>query len=217
MTIAKESKRIDKITVKRIQDDDGQLDYLGEFADSPDDYAIVATGEHEGEFVKDLPCECGLTESQHTECSGQTIGEWCELGENHCCEFDRVEISRGHDYRYFNPQVDSGVTDDDEQRKYAMQDYDRAKDYGQSWWFMGVKAEAQISIPDGGRTAYGQTRTIQRIASGGLWGIESDSEDSYFTEIEDEELSQLKDQLHALGFSKRAISVAFRNVERVEV
>lgn len=210
MTTQRESKRIDKVTVKWIQDDDGDLSWLGEYSDSPENLAIVATGQYEGEFVDDLPCECEHSRESHKEVEDG----YAPCSECDCEDFDQVTIQRGREYRYFNPEVDSSVTDRDESRKYAMQDYKRMKDYGNDWYFIGIQAEARISIPDGGRTVNGQTRTIQRITSGGLWGIESDSEESHFAEVEREELDQLKTQLHALGFSKRAIVAAFRNVER---
>jgi len=196
----RDSKRIDTVTIKRIQDDDGDLSWLGEFADTADtDYSIVAFGQHEGEFVKDLPCECGHLESRHnddgcTECLTPS-GETCDY-------FDRVDVPRGRDYRYFNPEVDSSVTDDSEQRTYALQDYKRARDYGQTWAFEGVRADARVII----------NGTVQVVTSGGLYGIESDSEANYFDEVGKEQLAELKGQLHALGFSKRAISAAFRDV-----
>jgi len=52
---------------------------------------------------------------------------------------------------------------------------------------------------------------LQDVSSGGLWGIESDSDASYLKEIEAEELSELRKQLYAMGFSKRAIATAVKN------
>ena len=37
--------------------------------------------------------------------------------------------------------------------------------------------------------------------------------EDYIKSVEDEELASLRTQLHELGFSQRAISAAFRNVE----
>lgn len=78
------------------------------------------------------------------------------------------------------------------------------RDYGNGWCYMGVTASAQVQL-DGSLT--------QTIRSGGLWGIESDSDESYFTEVETEQLNELRSQLHAIGFTKRAVSAAFRNVQ----
>src|SRR5215472_2019551 len=73
--------------------------------------------------------------------------------------------------------------------------------------FVGIRAEAEVSFPTSPNYAL-----IQRVTSGGLWGIESDSSEEYLQEIEQEELRQLREQLHAMGFSKRAISAAFADV-----
>ena len=75
------------------------------------------------------------------------------------------------------------------------------------WCFIGIRAEAEITLAD---------HVTQTISSGGLWGIESDSDRAYFESIEQEELAELSNQLHAAGFSKRAIAAAFKNVERKE-
>ena len=66
--------------------------------------------------------------------------------------------------------------------------------------FIGVRACADITIGD----------TRQPIYSGGLWGIESDSEASYLKEVESEELASLRETLYELGFSKRAIATAVK-------
>ena len=67
--------------------------------------------------------------------------------------------------------------------------------------YIGIRAEAEIVI----------NSVIQRISSGGLWGTESDSDESYLKEIEQEELSDLRSILHELGFSKRAIAAAVKS------
>jgi len=125
-------------------------------------------------------------------------------------------------YRYFNPSfnyVDAkGRAKDltpDEVRKYARQDYERMEGLNsQQWGFIGIRAEADVLIPTGA-TANG-CFVSQEITSGGLWGIESDSDAGHFAEVEKEELAELEAQLHAIGFSKRAIAAAFKDVEHVE-
>ena len=84
------------------------------------------------------------------------------------------------------------------------------------WCYLGIRAEAEIignEQKDGPNKWHG---VVQTISSGGLWGIESDSDRSYLEEVQEEELSNLKTELRALGFSKRAISTAFKNVEEKE-
>ena len=76
------------------------------------------------------------------------------------------------------------------------------------WCMVGVRAEAEISIPTG--PGYS---TLQTIHSGGLWGIESNSGADYIASVEKDELDNLRAQLTALGFSKRAIAMAFKDVQ----
>jgi hypothetical protein len=129
----------------------------------------------------------------------------CDCGE-------RGDMGR-HEYRFFNPsfnyiQADGSLlapNTAEEVRKYVAQDYARMESlYRGDWCYIGIKAEAKISIPSGNYS------TLQTIHSGGLWGIESDSDKSYFAEVQADELADLRAQLSALGFSKRAIAVAFK-------
>ena len=57
--------------------------------------------------------------------------------------------------------------------------------------FIGIRAEAEILVHG----------VCQTITSGGLWGIESDSDHQYLSEVEQEEIDQLKAILQSLGFS----------------
>jgi len=58
--------------------------------------------------------------------------------------------------------------------------------------------------------------TIQRIRSGGLWGIESDSEPAYFRTIGHDELCDLRATLAEMGFSKRQLADGFHGIEDSE-
>ena len=69
--------------------------------------------------------------------------------------------------------------------------------------FIGVQATAEVTV--GG--------VCQTLTSGGLWGIESDSEESYFAEIEAEQLSELRGILAEIDFSKRAIATAVNEAQ----
>lgn len=197
------AKRILSVTVKRIADNDGETAPMGEFSDTPNDYAIVHVGEHSGEFVSDVPCTCG-----HPDHSGN-VDELCGANaETSTCDCDYYQADlpeRGREFRYFNGPVDNyeGETAEDI-RKYCQQDYSRMKGLlAGDWGYIGIKAYADLQT----------NGTIQTITSGGLWGIETDSEASYFTEIEKEELADLRRELEAIGFTKRAVSAAFRNVQ----
>src|SRR5260221_5815308 len=107
--------------------------------------------------------------------------------------------------RMYDPDPDTSYLEQDE---FA----DRLDQYKRDVFsFIGIRADAEINIP-GGDLAF----IAQDITSGGLWGIESDSDAAYLKEIEDEQLSELRDQLHAIGFSNRAISAGMREIEREE-
>lgn len=157
--------------------------------------------------------------SNEDEESGRNLWqEWYENGnqlglypilDNECDCGGNLRVGNYH--RYFNPSfnyVDAkGNAKDltaDEVIRYTKQDFKHMESLNDgSECFYGVMAEAEITVGD----------ICQTITSGGIWGIESYSDDSYFKEMEDEQLHKLKQQLTALGFSKRAISTAFKNVE----
>lgn len=66
--------------------------------------------------------------------------------------------------------------------------------------YIGVRVLADIQIQN----------IIQTVSSGGLWGIEDDSDESYLREVAQEELHELRAILSDLGFSKRAIASAIK-------
>lgn len=89
----------------------------------------------------------------------------------------------------------------------VRQDYARAEALSRGeWCYVGVSAKAEIAFP-------GST-VVQRLTSGGLWGIESDSGEDDFAEVEAEELNALRDELTAAGFTPRQIDLAFKSVRR---
>lgn len=62
------------------------------------------------------------------------------------------------------------------------------------WCYMGCYAEAEVSYPTGGGN-----RRLETLRSGGLWGIESDSDAKYAGEVEGQELADLKGHLSQFG------------------
>jgi hypothetical protein len=109
-------------------------------------------------------------------------------------------------YKFYNGPVGNYLgIEPDEIRKYIAQDFERMKSFNAGEWsYIGISAEAEVQLMTHG--------TIQRVTSGGLWGIESDSGD-YLDEVGKEQLDELRTQLHAMGFSKRAIAKAFEDVK----
>ena len=131
------------------------------------------------------------------------IGEYSnDPGKNAIDRQERGDMQRG-EYRYCNIELSGEDTGNPES---VEQDYQRLEAFNQGqWWEIGVVAKATVQLrPDG---------PIQTLHSGGLWGIESDSEDGYMNEVKQDELAALADELAAVGFGKAAIKRAIRNAE----
>jgi hypothetical protein len=120
------------------------------------------------------------------------------------------------EYRYFNPSFNyvkkAGTPLDltaEEVREYTRQDYERMERLNRGdWCFIGIVAHAEIGL-----SRPGNTYLIELVHSGGLYGLESDAGE-YLESVEQDQLADLKQVLKDLGFSSRAISQAFKNVER---
>jgi hypothetical protein len=122
------------------------------------------------------------------------------------CDCRRGEWN-ARQYRYFNGPVENykGIPPA-EIRKYIEQDYERMEGLNDGrWGFIGIRVDAEVVLGEG-------HRVLQTVSSGGLWGIESDADADYLKSIHAEELEQLKDELHSIGFGKRAIATAFKSV-----
>lgn len=148
------------------------------------------------------------------------------------CDCGEHGDMRRNEYRYFNPSLNyvdkSGHLGADYKddpngpatvRGYVRQDYERMESLNAgNWCFIGIRAEAEIRYPymtegRGGRTYF----KTDVITSDGLYGIESDAGDDHIKSTIQEELSQLKAQLLALGVSKRAIATAFKEVQESDI
>jgi len=130
------------------------------------------------------------------------IGEYGRHPEGPCAidRQERGDMGR-NEHRYFNPAMtgeETGNPDSPEQDYKRMEDYNRGE-----WCMMGVFATADVVLTG---------NVVQKVRSGGLWGIESDSDEGYFTEIADEQMSELRDELKAVGFTGREITAAFKRL-----
>lgn len=91
----------------------------------------------------------------------------------------------------------------------ALEAYHRAESPNEGmWWYLGITAYADIQVSKGS--------VIQTISSGGLWGIESDSDESYFGEVICDELTELRSELESLGFTVEQIDDAFCKYEVID-
>jgi hypothetical protein len=220
----KQAKRILRIGIARLPDDDPDTSWLGE-------YSSKRTSEFSIDRAHNEDCATQHAEESQghiTRATDYLRAQWDSLphdSEEYLALDDALDILGfasdaveecdcghywdRHTYRFFNPSFNyidaQGNTlpeyTPEDVRKYVAQDYARmeALNNGQ-WEFIGIRACADVTI--------GNTR--QSIYSGGLWGIESDSEASYLKEVESEELASLRETLYELGFSKRAIATAVK-------
>ncbi len=95
-----------------------------------------------------------------------------------------------------------GIGREDAER-YAAQNKKRLEAfYDAEWGMIGIRAEASVVVKD----------VIQKIRSGGLWGIESDSDERHKRGVANEELGQLDDMLGELGFKKKAMGLNEANL-----
>lgn len=86
--------------------------------------------------------------------------------------------------------VDNGEFDRQQEAAQARMDGWR----NDEWRYVGTIARAHISVPIGGGSF-----TQFSLDSAGLWGTESDSEESYFAEIFEDEKAQVLANLGALA------------------
>lgn len=200
---------IEKVWIERQIDEQPGTSFIGEYTDKKSDWVIC---RHCGEFVAiaeknqdrfyELQDEIYLlhnTEKNEEE-EKQLAAYRAELEalDLHECPNSRRE------FNYFKPYAGGEKEGTDDYQKYGKQDFERMESLNNgNWYFMGIIAKAEIRTESG---------TMQVIRSGGLWGIESDSGE-YLEEVGKEELENLRLELESLGFSKRAIDYAFKNVE----
>lgn len=103
-------------------------------------------------------------------------------------KFSRDEMAdESPDLSYLEPQSWMGA-EDKEANDARMDAYNRG-----DWHMIGIRAVAHIHVYNvsGGYTMY-------ELTSPGLWGIESDSDESYLQEVFKEECSQLQADIVAM-------------------
>ena len=149
-----------------------------------------------------------------------TIGQYTDEYQDH--HFDRArgkmlktlerekdyEIpNKGREYRFFIPYAAGEEPGSPTYIKYGKQDLARMEGLCRGdWFYIGIVATARVQTG---------TDIVQKIHSGGLWGIESNAGEDYHTEIEQEELKALREELKAVGFTEATIDRV--EVERKEI
>lgn len=97
--------------------------------------------------------------------------------------------------RYSNKDVD--VLGWDTVLGHIKQDEKRLNDFGRTWRMIGVQATGIVYIPTGHEENI--SFKLQAINSGGLWGIDTDSEAGYINSVGDMQVSELFDYLKILN------------------
>lgn len=90
----------------------------------------------------------------------------------------------------------AGYVDPDKFEEEQAKAQARFDGFGDSWHFVGHLVRAHISVPIGGGSF-----TQFSLESAGLWGTESDCGDEYSAELWEEQESDLKAQLRAMGLA----------------
>lgn len=222
---AMNTKRILNITIKRIDDTDPDTSYLGSYSNSPEsefsidrrhtlDCASVSldnkrkVDELELQFAAlDIQRIAAITDEEAAAIvwKQDAIVEQQEALQE--CDCDESGDARRGEYQYFNPATTDPHNANEVNRRDALFAYRRMERlHSGDWGYISISAEAEIQL--------NTHSTIQIVRSSGLSGTESDSSKEHLAEIEDEELSSLRDELYAMGFSKRAIATAVKNAEK---
>jgi hypothetical protein len=81
---------------------------------------------------------------------------------------------------------------DGEEGRYYREDQKRKSRFGIDWWMHGCIARATVAYRDGGCVR------LQAFTSGGIWGLESDS-DGGWDEFSGEQIADLRDHLEKFG------------------
>jgi len=232
-------KRILSVTVRRIADESPDTSMLGEYSRRPEsEYAIDRA--HSQDCASVVPAN---KEAQQTLINARgTVAdlqskeradtqEWEALEDAYNlldslaeglqdCDCGEHGDAGRNEYRYFNPNWQNYIGTEENIRKYTRQDYERMESLNRGdWCYIGIRAQAQVVVSEPAncltrRNLSVASGIVQTITSAGLWGVESDSDREYLELVEEEELADLKSELKSLGFSSRAISTAFKNIER---
>lgn len=165
---------IESIRIKHEVDESPDTSFLGEYTDDLGPGVIVRELE---EFYEKLPAPM----------ERDVDGRFYRKGEPENLP------SRGREYRGFVPYAGGEKAGTARYYRYGMQDFKRMEALNNGdFCFIGVLAEATVKYQEGDHYR------LETLASGGLWGIESDSGD-YIKEVEREQVADLKAHLEVFG------------------
>ena len=114
-----------------------------------------------------------------------------------------VPTIRG-EYSFFYPADNGEKIGTEEYRKYALQEYQRVRDYNNNRWsYLVLMVETFINTDSGLSDSVFDT----------IGRVESDGGKDYFNEMIDDLKSSVKDQLIKMGFSDEEINLSVDNSE----
>lgn len=206
--------RILGVRIVREVDTDPDTSYLGKYTDTAEENAIVrATGE----FVRDIRRREAIIDKARfladqadwnddtkrrnyfEDKAGRLENKWTDVNEI---------PDRGREYRFFVPYGAGEEPGTKAWRTCAKQDFDRMERLCTGeWCYLYIRAEADV--------CFAGSDVVQTMTSGGLGGVESDSDDLYLAGVESEEKDALRDILASAGFPQEDFAEAFENVEAV--
>lgn len=175
---------LEKIIIERIREETPDLSYLGEFGKA---YKLGAIEHDPGDSLSYnyfYPCN-------HVP---HDPNNW-----DHVSEKDKKEVIAKH----------GSLENADKQ--YAQEDYERMLAYGKGdWCSTGIQATAIISM-----TKDGNPLLSSEMKSAGVYGVESDmdSDDPHAIELIGDEISNLTQSLHDLGFKDEYINSVPREIQ----
>jgi hypothetical protein len=105
------------------------------------------------------------------------------------------------EYSFYYPPANGEKPGTTDYKKYALQDYKRSSDQGETWVYLVVKCETQIT------TNTGMSDTISDV----LCGVESDGDKDYFRDIINDLKSNVKSELKKFGFTDAEIDESVDN------
>jgi hypothetical protein len=210
---------IEKIWIEKQQDEQPDTSCIGEYTDKKSDWSIcvhcgeyVAIAEQPNRRAEEIEDEIIDLENDIDYADFDDEKEVINKNIDECKkELASLELHdcphSSRNFNYFKPYAGGEKEGSEDYQTYGKQDFKRMTGLNTgNWHYVGIVAKAEIKTTAG---------TIQTIRSGGLWGIESDAGE-YLEQVAQEQLAELREELTALGFGKRAIDHAFQNVETIE-
>lgn len=115
----------------------------------------------------------------------------------------------GRQYRCFKPYAGGEKVGSEDYYTYGMQDYERMEELEKgNFYFIGIVANCKVKYPIG----QGNYR-LETVQSGGLWGIETDSEEDYINEAEAEQKEELKNHLEKMNVNTSNFDELAKDIE----